>query len=130
MTDCFETCIKPRFCETDMRGHISNTTVPVWLDEGRVEFFRAHLHCQVPVMVVNLNTDFHRELHWGSPVAVRTRIERIGNSSITFHQQVWQRELRCVSASTTVVAVDLDTRRATRVPDEDRERMASYLIST
>lgn len=130
MSPFFEASIKPRFSETDMRGHINNTVVPVWLADGRAALVREELGSKVPTMVVNLNVDFRRELHWGSIVTVRTAVERIGNSSICFLQELWQNDQPCVQARTTVIAVDIETRKSMRIPDEERTLLSPYLIST
>ncbi|KJH82224.1 acyl-CoA thioesterase [Stutzerimonas stutzeri] len=129
MSYFFEASIKPRFSETDMHGHISNTVVPVWLADGRAALFREKLGSKVPTMVVNLNVDFRHELHWGSMVTVRTAVERIGNSSICFIQELWQNDRLCVQARTTVIAVDVETRQSKRVPDEERTLLSPYLLS-
>ncbi len=123
-----EIAIKPRFNETDMRGHISNTTVPVWLDEGRTTLLREELKSKTPVMVVNLNTNFRRELHWGAPATVLTAVDRIGTSSICFSQEIHQNGQCCIESLTTVVTVDLETRSAMPVPEEDRRLLAPYQI--
>ncbi|WAJ35957.1 thioesterase family protein [Pseudomonas sp. GOM7] len=129
MSYFFEASIKPRFSETDMRGHINNTVIPVWLADGRAALFREELGSRVPTMVVNLNVDFTRELHWGSPVTVRTAVERIGNSSIRFVQELWQNDQRCVQARTTVVTLDSETRKPIRVPEHERALLAPYQLS-
>lgn len=130
MSHFFEASIKPRFSETDMRGHINNTVIPVWLADGRAALFREKLGSKIPTMVVNLNVDFRRELHWGSMVTARTAVERIGNSSIVFVQELWQNDQVCVQARTTVIAVDVETRQSMRVPDEERTLLSPYLLST
>lgn len=129
MNPFFEAAIKPRFSETDMRGHINNTVIPVWLADGRAALFREELGSRVPTMVVNLNVDFRHELHWGSMVTVRTAIEKIGNSSICFFQELWQNGQPCVQARTTVITMDTDTRKPIRVPDGERTLLLPYLIA-
>ncbi|GGO75986.1 thioesterase [Marinobacterium nitratireducens] len=129
MPPYFEASIKPRFSETDMRGHINNTVIPVWLADGRAALFREELGSRVPTVVVNLNVDFSRELHWGALVTARTAVEKIGNSSICFVQELWQKEQCCVQARTTVVTLDMETRRPVRVPDRERSLLASYLLA-
>lgn len=103
MSPFFEASIKPRFSETDMRGHINNTVIPVWLADGRAALFREELGSQVPTMVVNLNVDFSREL--------------------------WQNDQRCVQAHTTVVTLDSETRKLMRVPDHERTLLAPYQVN-
>ncbi|MCQ6255247.1 thioesterase family protein [Pseudomonas sp. Q11] len=129
MSPYFEASIKPRFSETDMRGHINNTVIPVWLADGRAALFREELGSRVPTMVVNLNVDFSRELHWGSLVTVRTAVERIGNSSVCFLQELWQNDRPCVQARTTIVTLDIETRKPLRVPDIERALLTPYLTS-
>lgn len=129
MSPFFEASIKPRFSETDMRGHINNTVIPVWLADGRAALFREELGSKVPTMVVNLNVDFSRELHWGTPVTVRTAVERIGNSSICFVQELWQNDQPCVQARTTVITMDAETRTPIRVPDAERTLLRPHLLA-
>lgn len=129
MSPFFEASIKPRFSETDMRGHINNTVIPVWLADGRAALFREELGSRVPTMVVNLNVDFSRELHWGTPVTVRTAVERIGNSSICFVQELWQNDQPCVQARTTVITMDAETRTPIRVPDAERALLRPHLLA-
>jgi len=129
MSPFFEASIKPRFSETDMRGHINNTVIPVWLADGRAALFREELGSRVPTMVVNLNVDFSRELHWGTPVTVRTAVERIGNSSICFVQELWQNDQPCVQARTTVITMDAETRTPIRVPDAERTLLRPHLLA-
>ena len=129
MSHFFEASIKPRFSETDMRGHINNTVIPVWLADGRAALFRDELGSRVPTMVVNLNVDFSRELHWGAMVTVRTAVERIGNTSIRFLQELWQNGQHCVQARTTVVTLDSETGKPMRVPDSERIWLNPYLTS-
>lgn len=129
MQPYFEASIKPRFSETDMRGHINNTVIPVWLADGRAALLREALGSRVPTLVVNLNVDFSRELHWGSLVTARTAVEKIGNSSICFVQELWQNERCCVQARTTVVTLDMETRKPIRVPDLERSLLSPYLMA-
>lgn len=128
MSPFFEASIKPRFSETDMRGHINNTVIPVWLADGRAALFREELGSKVPTMVVNLNVDFSRELHWGVLVTVRTAVTRIGNSSICFLQQLWQNGQQCVQAHTTIVTLDPQTRKPIRVPEVERTLLSPYRV--
>lgn len=129
MSPFFEASIKPRFSETDMRGHINNTVIPVWLADGRAALFREEMGSKTPTMVVNLNVDFRHELHWGSMVTVRTAVEKIGNSSICFLQELWQHDQPCVQARTTVITMDPETRKPIRVPEAERAQLLPYKIA-
>ena len=124
-----ETIIKPRFSETDMRGHIGNTVIPVWLSEGRGVLFREILGSKLPLVVANLNVDYRGELFLGSPVTVRTAIKKIGNSSICYQQEIWQYDVCCVTAHTTVIAIDSGTGKPMRVPDRERNLLKDYVVS-
>lgn len=126
----FESRIKPRFSETDLRGHISNTVVPVWLGEGRSSLCREYLRITQPWVVVNLNVDYKNEMIWGSFVTIKTAVEKIGNSSICFAQEIWQGEQLCINARTTVVAFDMNARRSSQVSDHDRSLLTPYMLSS
>ncbi len=108
----FRTRIHPRFCDTDALGHIGNTVVPVWLLEGREPLLKLLVpdldFSQSSMVVVRTEIDFLGEMHFGADVEITTGVEKVGNSSLTVLQDVYQKEgLRCRSRT---VLVNFDTR--------------------
>jgi acyl-CoA thioester hydrolase len=98
---------KLRYSDTDRQGHVNNAVFVTMLETGRVEVL---YHPEKPLMsencsfvIVNLNLNFLAEIKWPGRVDVGTRIDRIGRSSVSFEQAIFQ-EAICVATATTVVA--------------------------
>lgn len=125
----FLTTIKPRVCETDMMGHINNTTLAVWYEVGRSEMLSVCRH-ELPdvtgfFMVVRVEMDYLGELFHGSDVAIRTGVERFGNTSLTLAHEAWQKEQLCGRGRTVLAYVDRASRRPAPVPQQLRDYCAS-----
>lgn len=111
-----------RFADTDRHGHITNSVFAVCCQTGRVAFLEDPARPLAPpgthFILARLELDFHAEMHWPGTVDIGTRIGRVGRSSVTLAQALFQRK-RCVATSRSVVVLtDQTTRRAVALPDE------------
>ncbi|MDX9698199.1 MAG: thioesterase family protein [Rhodocyclaceae bacterium] len=115
--------IKPRWCETDANGHITNTVPPVWFEEGRATLYQAS---GVPAtfLVVRLTLEYLVELRFGHPVTIRTGIGRIGNKSVTLVQEAWQKNRLCSRAEVVQCCWDKQTRASRAIPEDLRDRLS------
>lgn len=90
--------IHPRFSDTDALGHISNTSLPVWFEQGRTpifEIFHPSLDVKTwPLILARLEIDLLAQSYWHLPVEIRTGIGKIGNSSCHVVQEAWQNGTR------------------------------------
>lgn len=128
----FEITLQPRLSETDMLGHINNTVAGVWYEAGRTNVMDL-MYKTVPefdqlMMAVRTEIDYVAELFYGDDVTVYTGIERLGNSSLVYYQEIWQKDKCCGRARTTLVHVDRQTRRSSRLPDPLRDFLNRYLL--
>ncbi len=89
----FSLSIKVRFCETDMFGHVNNTTVFTYFEEARIEFFKSIGLMQdwmkrenqfIPV-VADLQCDFLAQTFFDEVLDVFVKINKIGGSSLDLH---------------------------------------------
>ena len=117
----FEIVMKPRVSETNAAGHIGNTVVPIWFEEGRTEFFRDLLSGVLFfTMLVRIEQNFRREIFYGSDVLIKTAIERVGSSSVSLTQEVWQNDSLVADGKSVVVHIDMATKRPTPISEEVR----------
>ncbi len=124
-----ETRIVPRFSDTDAAGHINNTAVTQWLESGRFDFNLRCLPEQPAMMLRRIEVDYDREMTHLREAIVRTGVERIGNSTVTMRQEIWQ-EATCRARALCVDCYfDLDTRRATPIPEKYREIYRNQMFS-
>lgn len=130
----FSTCIHPRFSDTDALGHINNTVIPVWFLEARepvLRLFSPTLDMQSAALaVVRIEVDYLAETRFGSDVEVRTRVARLGNSSLQLAQEVWQDGSLTARGLATLVNFDPQARRSAPIPEAVREVLSGHMQST
>lgn len=126
--------ISPRFSETDALGHITNTAVPVWFEEGRQAVFTAvHPSLKLsewPLIAARVAVDFIAQIHIGNNVIIHTGVSKLGNSSITVHHEAWQNDKIVARGEAVLVYFDYHTNKSRPLPDDVRERLQPLLIST
>jgi len=121
---------KLRFADTDRNGHITNSVFAICCQNARMELLCDAKKVPVPTnaqfVTARLLLEFRAEMHWPGTVAVGTRVERIGRSSVTFMQGLFIGE-RCVAVAESVVALmDKTTRRSTPMPDATAKALGAF----
>lgn len=127
---------KLRFADTDRNGHITNSVFAICCQNARMELLCDAGKVPIPpnaqFVTARLLLEFRAEMHWPGTVAVGTRVERIGRSSVTLMQGLFMDE-RCVAVAESVVALmDKSSRRSTLLPDATAQalRVFSYPTSS
>lgn len=123
-----EITIRPRFCETDANGHINNTVPTIWLEEGRSCLIHEFAMIPGSGMIAHVEIDYLREMRFNKPVTVRTGIDRIGEKSYAYYQEIWQNEQWCIRGKTVTVGWDRKARATVRIADEVRAVMAPFFF--
>lgn len=107
---------KIRYADTDRQGHVNNAVFATMLETGRVEILYdpdaplASPGCAF--VIANLNVDFHAEIVWPGRVEIGTRVSRVGRSSLTLEQALFQDGRLAASATTVIVQMNEATRRS------------------
>lgn len=127
----FQIFIKPRFCDTDALGHINNTVPPVWFLEAREDVLRVinpGLNAQnIAVVLVKVEIEYLKETYYGSPVEIRSWIEKVGSSSIDIYHEGWQDQQMKLRARARLVNFDREARTSKPLSDEIRARLSEHL---
>lgn len=96
---------KIRYADTDRQGHVNNAVFSTFLETGRVEFLynpdHQLLEEEASFVIASLQLNFLAEINWPGTVETGTGIRKIGNSSITLYQQIFQHG-QCVATAETV----------------------------
>ena len=121
---------KLRFADTDRNGHITNSVFAICCQNARMELLcdpgRVPIPPNAQFVMARLLLEFRAEMHWPGTVAVGTRVERIGRSSLTLMQGLFMDE-RCVAVAESVVALmDKTSRRSTRLPDATAQALRAF----
>ncbi|MCM8612949.1 thioesterase family protein [Accumulibacter sp.] len=122
---------KLRYADTDRQGHVNNAVFASMLETGRVELLynpdRPLADEQCSFVIARLTLDLHAEITWPGRVDIGTRAARIGRSSITLEQGLFQNGQRAATASTVIVQVNDTTRRSQPFSAIARQAFASLL---
>ncbi|MGB2272161.1 MAG: acyl-CoA thioesterase [Pseudomonadales bacterium] len=124
----------PRFAETDALGHINNTVLPVWFEQGRHSIFEAvHPKLSVddwPLILAKMSVEFVAQIFFGEDVEIRTGIEKVGNSSILVKHEAWQRDQLVARGDAVMVYFDYQSSQSAKIPKDIRARLAPIMINT
>jgi acyl-CoA thioester hydrolase len=110
-----------RFGDLDRQNHINNVAFAAFCEGGRVRFFdsivRPLIGWEDLFALVKITLEYRHEMHYPGVVETGTRLTRLGRSSVTFGQGLFN-EGRCVAtAESVVVLMDATTRKSKPFPD-------------
>ena len=123
------------FSETDAQGVVYYGRYLPYFDVSRVEYHR-HLGrvtlADVDFAMRAISVDYVAGARFDDLLEVFVRVERVGNTSITYDHAAYRidedgsSDTLMATAKATLVCISLDERRAIPVPDEFRARVDSF----
>lgn len=130
----FQSYDKVRYADTDRQGHINNANFSTFLETGRVEFLydgeKGLALENASFVIAGLQLSFVSEAHWPGQIDIGTAVKKIGNSSVTLSQALFQNE-RCVAtAETVIVQMDETTRRSKPFSDHARAFFENAMLNS
>ncbi len=124
----FQTEIKVRYSETDMSGHVNNTSYMVYFEQARVEYWVnfASLAEDLILVTADIWCHYHSEAFFPEALEIGVRVARIGNSSLDLEYAIHAKENRRLVATGagTIVVLDRETKKPAVIPDPIREAIA------
>ena len=120
------------FSDTDAQGIVYYGRYLPYFDLARVEYHRhlgllgLDLHGELVMRASNI--EYLAPARFDELLEVFIRVARIGRSSATYEMAAYRVEddLRMVTATQTLVLVDLEERKACPIPDDVRERVRAF----
>jgi acyl-CoA thioester hydrolase len=127
----FTKIVTPRFGDVDGLRHINNTMLPVWFELGRDPLFR-YFNPELSLeswnlIMAHIDVDFLLPMTLGADIEIRTSLARIGNSSLTVHQEAWQNGSLSAQGNAVVVHYDFTNRQSRPIPDAIRAQLKEHL---
>jgi acyl-CoA thioester hydrolase len=124
--------IEIRWRDLDALRHVNNAVYATYLEEARDEWMNRALRGAGDLwdyVLVRVAIDFRRELTQDDDaVVVRTRLERIGTSSLTLREEIVTLDgTVSAEAESIVVARDPATGRSRPLTDAERKAYAAVL---
>lgn len=113
MTDCHETQIRVRYCETDAMGYLHHSHYLNYFEVARTELFRA-LGGNYRLMeergyllvVVKATINYHRPARYDDVLTVRCRVNRQTAAKLIHGYEVRRDDELLTSAETVLACVD------------------------
>lgn len=127
-----QTFDKLRYSDMDRQGHVNNAQFSTFLETGRVEMLynsQAPLHTEhANFVIASLQLQFIAEIVWPGQVDIGTALLKIGNSSMTIYQQLFQQG-RCVAAAETVIVqVDQFSGKSKPLSEGAKKALEAWLL--
>ncbi|WP_394822742.1 acyl-CoA thioesterase [Pendulispora albinea] len=106
-----------RYGDTDRQGHVNNAAFATFCETGRVAFLhlteQSLAHPGTSFVIARLVLDFRAEITWPGTVDIGTRLTKVGRSSMTLEQGLFQNGRCAATSESIVVLVDDATRKST-----------------
>lgn len=128
-----ETDLTVRFGETDLLGHVNNASYFSYLEHARIEFFKALDHEKNydgwQFILASIKCDFVAQTFFDQEIQIVTKVSRIGNSSFTLKQPIYDRKTGELLADgeSVIVFFDFDDQKSKPVPEYWRDKLEHYL---
>ena len=123
------TNIVPRVSETDGVGHINNVFIPIWFEAGRREIFRIFSpnldFVNWKLALVKVTVEYVDQLYLAENVEIRTGIEKIGNSSFTIKEEIYQTDRLCAKGEAIYVNYNFKEKKSETISNETRNKLQS-----
>ena len=126
--------VTPRFGEVDGLKHVNNNVIGEWFELAREELYRYFIPDldlsleKWKLILVRNETDFLGQIRYGQNVEIRTYILKIGNSSFTIGNEVWQNNELMAKGKSVIVHYDFINEKSIRIPDEIREKLKVHFL--
>ena len=126
--------IAPRFGEIDGMKHVNNNVIGEWFELAREELYRYFIPDldlsleKWTLILVRNETDFLGQIRYGENVEIRTYILKIGNSSFTVGNEVWQDNEIKAKGKSIIVHYDYINEKSMKIPDEIREKLNQHFL--
>lgn len=124
---------KIRYADTDTQGHVNNALFSTYLETGRVEILYnpdTPLLCQNSSFVIaSLKLEYKKEIKWPGTINIGTGIVKVGRSSVTIFQKLFQGDECVAQAETVIVQVNNSTKQSEPLSEEAKKMLNSLLLN-
>jgi acyl-CoA thioester hydrolase len=126
-----ETTIAIRWRDLDALGHVNNAVYATYLEEARDRWLAGVLGLGETLwdyVLARLAIDFRRELKQDDgPVVVRTRLGRLGTSSVTLHEEIAARAGWVAAEAESVIVARDAAGRSRPLTEAERAALTAVL---
>jgi acyl-CoA thioester hydrolase len=124
------TRIEVRFRDIDSFGHVNNAVIATYVEQARVRFLRDVVAVdpvgKMPLILGMIRIDYLSPIFLADDVQVGSRIDWIGNTSISMSHLLQAADRDLARSSSVLVAYDYENGRPMAVPDDWRAAFAAH----
>ncbi|HET7627412.1 MAG TPA: thioesterase family protein [Bacillales bacterium] len=123
-----------RFGETDLLGHVNNANYFSYLEHARVQFIKEidveNSYDGWQLILASIKCDFVAQTFFDQKLTVATYVSRIGNSSFTLVQPIYDSETKELVAKgeSVLVYFDFEEQKSKPIPDAWRRQLGKYFV--
>ena len=118
-----------RYSDMDALGHLNNAVYATLFEAGRVAYVEQVLQEVTPrgqnYVIVKLTIEFKSEARYPGMARIASEVVRVGGSSFTFNQTIMIGDRLVATAESICAMFDMEKRKASRLPDPMRQRIAA-----
>ncbi len=125
--------VQIRFNDVDILGHVNNAVHQYYFDYARMQYFDQVLGKELnlkmnSLIIASVKVDYFSPIPIDDKIEVESRIEMIGNKSITMKQKILSKITGEVKSSSwsVLVAYDVNLNHTIPVPEEWKNSIISY----
>lgn len=123
-----------KFSEVDSFNVVHNLAYLYWLEWARTQYLfdigmprdDSIFSKRMPIMIVHSEVDYYSSMRFTDNYTVLTKVSNIGDSSITFINQVYSIDKLILEAKSILVYVNTENGKPVTIPDYVREKINNY----
>lgn len=123
-----------KFSEVDSFNVVHNLAYLYWLEWARTQYLfdigmprdDSIFSKRMPIMTVHSEVDYYSSMRFTDKYTVLTKVSNIGDSSITFINQVYSIDKLILEAKSILVYVNIENGKPVTIPDFVREKINNY----
>lgn len=123
-----------KFSEVDSFNVVHNLAYLYWLEWARTQYLfdigmprdDSIFSKRMPIMTVHSEVDYYSSMRFTDNYTVLTKVSNIGDSSITFINQVYSIDKLILEAKSILVYVNTENGKPVTIPDFVREKINNY----
>ncbi len=125
-TFSFSIPIKVRFSETDLFGHVNNTSPFIYFEEARIEFLKSKgmfiKESEAIPVVSDLQCDYLQQMYFDESFDVYVKANHVGNTSLDLHYMVLNEKGEiALTGRGRLVYINPKTGETVSLPEEMKE---------
>lgn len=123
-----------KFSEVDSFNVVHNLAYLYWLEWARTQYLfdlgmprdDSIFSKRMPIMTVHSEVDYYSSMRFTDKYTVLTKVSNIGDSSITFINQVYSIDRLILEGKSILVYVNTENGKPVTIPDFVREKINNY----